>query len=137
VSLAAVAAAVVAGCGSAAPAPVSATIHGVFKLRDGSGISGSTISDSCTGFEGFDDIRHGAQVVVKDQNGTVIGTGTLSSGRTTRKLGDVALECTFRFSVSGLPKATFYSIEVSKRGAQQYSYDKLVRSGWNAALSLG
>ena len=92
----------------------------------------NTPGTPCAGSGGYDDIRASAQVIVKDQDGKTIGTSQLGPGTQTQ-----ASDCLFTFTVSGLPKAEFYSVEVSHRGALSWSFDELKAKGWTVALSLG
>jgi hypothetical protein len=43
----------------------------------------------------------------------------------------------FHFNIADLPGASFYSIEVGRRGAANYSAADLASKGWTVALTLG
>jgi len=45
--------------------------------------------------------------------------------------------CRFAFTVTGIPRATFYSVEVSHRGQLTYSFDDMVNKAWQVAVTLG
>jgi hypothetical protein len=68
----------------------------------------------CHGAGGYDDIAAGTQVTIKDQAGAIIATGALDGGTW---FSGTKESCGFHFVVSKVPDATFYSIEVSHRGA--------------------
>jgi hypothetical protein len=114
------------------------TISGTLALNYAGGLAFD--DHDCVGVEGYDDISAGAAVTVTNQSGTIVGTGSLSSGTGSQPIDsgydDDNAICTFRFTVA-VPKATFYKIAVSHRDGVTFSYDKLASSDWTAALSLG
>jgi hypothetical protein len=114
--------AMVAACGGH-------TLEGKLSLFD---TKFGTSIGSCTGEGGYDDIRAGAAVIVKDESGKVLATGSLGSG----KITDPAT-CEFSFSLADVPDAKFYQIEVSHRGALTYSRDDLDKRGWKVEFTLG
>lgn len=85
----------------------------------------------CVAFGGYDDIQAGAQITVKDQTGTIIGIGELEPIYTVD--GD---RCVFVFSLD-VPEATFYTLEMGRRGEQAYSRQDLEQAGWRVDLSIG
>lgn len=94
---------------------------------DGSGISGGT---SCSGTAGYDDIREGTQVVIRDETGTTVGVGQLEAARS---LGTTT--CVFSFTVNGVEAgADFYEVEVSRRGGITFSQEELEQG---VGLTLG
>lgn len=115
------------------------TLVGTMTLKDYSGIEkpGSFTSgepgEPCTGRGGYDDIRLGTSVVVKDGKGVTLATGRLGAG----KMGEFGFGCDFSFEVLNVPKADFYSIEVAHRGALTYSRKELGAIGWSVAFELG
>ena len=121
------------------------TLVGTVTLRDYSGIEttggylygvlhgGSYKDEPCTGKGGYDDIRLGASVVVKDGKGVTLATGRLGAG----KMGEFGVDCEFSLEVLNVPKADFYSIEVGHRGALTYSRKELGAIGWSVAFELG
>lgn len=105
-------------------------ITGVLSLTGSSGIGHQ--DNRCWGEDGYDDIKAGAQVIVRDGTGRTLAVGELQAG--TRRS---QVECRFDFSVSGVAEAEFYTVEVSHRGEVQFSAAELEASGWVAELSLG
>ena len=89
----------------------------------------------CRGTGGYDDVREGAQVVVKDGGGKIIASTSLSSGKAARP--DYTWRCQFDFAIQDVPKADFYQVEVSHRGALTYSRQDMEERGWFVALTLG
>ncbi|MCH9036369.1 MAG: hypothetical protein IH860_03485 [Chloroflexi bacterium] len=113
----------------------------------------------CSGSGGYDDIREGAQVVVKNEEGEVIATSSLQQG-TGRDLLVALLEaadelegketptsasgfeglelvvCVLPFEVA-VPNAAFYSVEVSHRGELSYSREELDEIDWSVDFELG
>lgn len=87
----------------------------------------------CTGMRGYDDIREGTQVVVSDEAGKVIATGSLGIGF---MIGSgMTRTCKFHFSITSVPKGhPFYSLQVSHRGSAVYTEAQLVTG---PELSLG
>ncbi len=95
-----------------------------------SGARDDSAVGSCTGAGGYSDIREGAAVTVRDGSGDVIATGRLEGGVVEGSL------CIHVFQVD-VPRADFYSFEVSNRGELTYSYQDMVDAEWQVALSLG
>jgi hypothetical protein len=99
--------------------------------------------------DGYSDIREGAEVTVKDERGTVIGTGALGKRETTNAdptedYGDLtnsayyALDCEFPISVPDIPAdRAFYSLEVARRGEIRSSRQELEANGWKVDVTLG
>ena len=65
---------------------------------------------------GYSDIAPGTTVTVKNQSETIIGTGSLGAANSDTSRST----CSFPFTVSGLPDATFYVVTISHRGDQTY-----------------
>lgn len=93
-----------------APPTMSKTFNLAGELRldsAGAAITGS----ACVGEGGYFDIRPGAQVVVYDSSGAVLGASALQAGF--HEPG----ACVFRFSVADVPRGGgVYQVEVSSRG---------------------
>lgn len=111
----------------------SQTLHGTITLTSSSGVSHS--GTKCNGTGGYDDLTGGAPVTVKNENGSVIATGSLDEGVSDTTYPTVS--CHFSFTIPNLPDAKFYSIEVTHRGALTYSQDQLKSKDWKVDLSIG
>lgn len=88
----------------------------------------------CYGVNGYDDIREGLQVVVRDAASVIVGTGALR--RQTGADADYSA-CVLVWSISRVPQSDFYSIEVGRRGEIIYSYAELKRNDFVADATLG
>jgi hypothetical protein len=106
-------------------------ITGTFTLQGTEGDDFVDIGDSCSGTGGYDDVEPGLQVTVSDQAGTVIGNGALGDGET------ISEGCQFRFELNSVPLATFYRVEVGRRGQLSYSLDQMKQASWSVELTLG
>lgn len=107
------------------------TVNGAIVLREFSS------SEPCFGRGGFDDMRGGANVVVRDGNGNVIGTGALESGVLVDTVSGISNYCEFGFSVELARTADFYTVEVAGRGGPVYSHADMEENGWEVNLTLG
>lgn len=116
---------VLAGCGGT-DSPTAATkepsvfgVYGKLELTstDGKGIFGT--GSDCTGSDGYDDVKEGAQVTVRDDAGKSVALSKLGAGSVTKTLGKYAVaSCEFDFIVSQVPvSGDIYSVEVEHRGA--------------------
>ena len=105
------------------------TLTGELVLTDSGGYSDDY--GSCTGSGGYDDIRAGALVVVRDGGGETLATSSLDDGE------ESGGACVFSFEVTDVPDADFYEVEVSHRGGLTWSQQELDDEGWDVALSLG
>jgi hypothetical protein len=103
--------------------------------------------DPCVGSGGYDDMREGTDVVVKDQSGKIIATSALETGKATNvdsagysgsySSGTASFNCEFNFTVKDLPDEAFYGVEVSHRGMITHSRQDLEKDGWRLPLTLG
>lgn len=128
----------IAGCGGSGPA--SEHLRGDVLVVDRLTYvdSGDVLGSSCEGQSGFSDLRDGAQVVVKDGEGTIVGTARLGSGKLAND-GHVnkpaADACQFAFDLS-IPRRDYYSVEVASR-VQTVARRDLEQAGWQIHLTLG
>lgn len=72
----------------------------------------------CHGTGGYDDVKAGTQVTVKDAAGKVVGVGQLGQGTAT--IGwmggeQTATQCTFPLKVNNVPAGDFYEVQVGGR----------------------
>ena len=110
------------------------TIKGNMTLFDLDDFRGYKAGDSCSGSGGYRDIREGATVTVKDEAGTLVGSGSLGPGR----ISDESLRlCVFPIEVKGVKDANFFQVEVSHRGGLSYSKADMERNDWTIHSSLG
>lgn len=126
---------------SATPAAVAPlTVTGDIVVSADVLSSGQAVGESCATADGYDDIRTGAQVAVRDAAGKVLAIGTLEPGTVAELYGEDALpallgyasKCNFEFTVKGVPDGQqIYSVEVAHRGAVQYQ-----RAQLDAVLAL-
>ena len=119
------------GCGGAAasPTPSGHDISGTFALHAQRG----NFAPNCAGGGGYDDIRSGMGLTLRDGDGSILGTARLGSGHASedRKL------CLFDFEFSDVPDADFYAVEAGRRGEQAYSFDDMEAADWKLALEIG
>jgi hypothetical protein len=126
--------AVVFSRSSAEPAPKGHTITGAVDLRSLSfDYYKMAEGEWCTGSGGFKDLREGGQVLVLNQDGTTVGTGTLSPGK---QLSARRALCTWTFSVAGVPESSFYRVKVNHRDGPTYSTVDMAARGWVVDLTL-
>ena len=131
---------VLAACGGTAATTTSAATTTTVNTQPISGslsVRGYTNTDdgSCTGEGGFDDIREGTQVTVKDGGGAIIGTGRLGAGIRPGQKGNTLLVCVFEFSVPVPAELPFYTIEIADRGELTYSLEELRGLDWDPRLN--
>jgi hypothetical protein len=112
----------------------SYSIQGDLTLID-SRLSGT--ADNCYGSGGYSDIEAAMPVTVKDGTGKIIATGNTSAGSQPSGSEFGGVECIFAFKIENVPKVDFYSIEIGRRGALNYSFNEIQKRNWKVALSLG
>ena len=109
------------------------TISGTVTLTDDT-IRGP--EDDCYGGGGYDDLRRGAGVVIRNGSGETLQVGSLKRG-TSIDTDGYRVQCKFRFKLEDIDDAKFYSIEVAGRGEVEYSKTRLEDDDWIAHLSIG
>ena len=106
-------------------------IGGTMTLNDDS--QSWLIGEPCGGGTGgYSDIREGASVTVRNEKGEILATGGLQEG-----FGVGEHACLFGFAVGKVPKAKFYSVEVSHRGAITEPATDVKKGILTFALTLG
>lgn len=134
---------VLAGCAAPAatpsPTPAARTIAGTFTLAQKDRVVRYSNAVECNGTGGYDDIKPGVGVTVKDDKGAIVGLGALASVPVPSADPPYVNErrCVYSFSIDGVADAPFYSVEVGHRGAVTYSRADLAAVGWTLALTLG
>ncbi len=86
----------------------------------------------CFGLGGYDDIMSGAQITIRNESGDVVAVTELQPD----PLSEATDECKFQF-VAEVPHATFYSLEMGRRGDMTFSFDELEERGWFVELGIG
>jgi hypothetical protein len=89
------------------------------------------------GSDKYANLDSGAQVVVKDATGTIIGAGPVGSGKREPKVGQALYLCTFSFTVSNLPDVPFYALTLDAYGSLTYTRQELVGKNWQVSMNLG
>ena len=83
----------------AVPTAISHNLTGTMSVYQNR-LSHMEVGQTCNGHNGYDDLKAGAAVVVKDQSGTILSTGALGFGT---KAGAVpTFPCDFFLAVIGL-----------------------------------
>jgi len=111
----------------------SSTLHGSVTLTTGDGLTRS--GNACSGSGGYADLTAGAPVTIKNESGAIIATGTLDAGVSDSIYPTVV--CHFTYTISNIPTAKFYMVEVSHRGALTYSQEQLDANGWKSDVTIG
>lgn len=113
---------------STAPSPETQILLGTVA------VAGEALQGGFGGCDapGYEDVADGANVVVKDERDTTIGSATLKMLTGPEQ----STPCRFAFSVV-VPKASFYRVSIGGRAGPTVSYDDLVKSNWRWELSLG
>jgi hypothetical protein len=114
-----------------ASGPSRYIVQGTFTLYSQNLMSYGLIL--CAGSGGYSDIQAGTQVVVKDEDGGLLGVGSLEDGY---QPGGGSI-CRFKFKVKDVPEARFYRVQVSRRGELIYSLAQMKERGWLLEVSLG
>lgn len=90
---------------------------------------------TCSGWQGFDDLAGGTEVVVSDSSGKSLAVGALKAGDATVGLDGRAVECTMKFHIDGVPDGVGpYGVAIGHRGVSHYSAGDLLLG---IHLSLG
>lgn len=107
--------------------PPRTTVGGSLELFDS-----DTAFNFCIGTGGYDDIGPGTNVVVKDQDGRILGSGSLGAGKSH------GWGCTYRFHVAEVREdQQQYTLEISHRGGITESVGELRGNGWRFSVTLG
>jgi hypothetical protein len=115
-------------------APATHSIGGMMTLTTAGLVTSGT---QCSGKDGFDDMRSGTQVLVKESSGKVIAQGALRGGSHPAGAKYASVICEFPFTVDNVPDSDFYLISVGKRGEISHTRHEMEASGWTAGFTLG
>jgi hypothetical protein len=108
--------------------PPSGDITGTLELTDA-----DTAAQNCVGTGGYDDISEGTNVVVKDQGGRILGSGSMDAGTSTD-----SVTCSYTFTVPNVRQdQQQYTLEISHRGGITQSESQLQAAGWSFSVTLG
>lgn len=134
VLLALASAVLIAGCGtepspspSPSPAPTPSPSPVTHDLVDanvyvhGGGFVDFSDPTDCAGAGLAADIHSGAEVVVTDAAGVIVGTGTLSKG----VAGQDPVGCRLGIRVDGLPESPSYLVKVGDQFVGSYSFEEM------------
>ena len=103
------------------------------SVKDNTAEGGPCISPA-----GFEDIQEGTGVTIKNADGKIVGTTTLSSRGLRPAEGSdkiVDAHCEFDFLIDHIQRdSDFYTVEIGSRGAMTYNADEAFG---NIKMSLG
>lgn len=128
------------------PTPELATLIGTLALTDSDAFarfkndgelspSGRNCVSQST--HGYTDIESGLQIVVKDDTGRILGTGTAEGGELGGLYDGEQDACVWTFTVDGIAESAFYTIEAGRRGGPTYSHSEMEAMDWTVALEIG
>jgi hypothetical protein len=113
------------------------TLRGFLSLQS----TGRAFAKECRGSGGYVDLGPGTPVVVRNGDGQVLAKGEFGSGKGSgakKAIGYGAhAACVFTFVVKNVPEADTYSLQVSHRGALDYTYEELEATHWRIGSVLG
>lgn len=108
------------------------TVTGTLQLYSGSdGDQYKNVGGICWGTGGYDDLKAGATIVLKDEAGKLVGTSSLESGK-----GDL-LSCEFAFTIHDVGDARIYQSSIGHRGGPSWTREQMEAMGWRIGLSIG
>jgi hypothetical protein len=79
-------------------------------------------------------------VTVTNESGVIIGSAITLTGPVPSDAPGypgIKVQCNLEWTVSNLPRASFYPIEIGRRGTVTYSFDEMTQMDWMVSLSLG
>jgi hypothetical protein len=85
----------------------------------------------CFGTNGYDDLKSNVPITITDEQNKIIAIGKTGYGSKTYE------GCVMSFKIDNIPKSSFYSIEVGRRGKIIFSFDQMVESKWRVGLIIG
>lgn len=92
-------------------------VYGELALDDSTAYASKCLITS----KGYNDIRQGASVVLRDDTGRVVATGSLLAGLPDKQNST----CAYGFLIPDVPLAPFYSLEITHRGEVTFTQDEL------------
>ncbi|MBN3993822.1 MAG: hypothetical protein HWQ36_25905 [Nostoc sp. NMS2] len=112
--------------------PNTNQISGYLELI-ASGMRGYGTS-TCYGGRGYDDVTEGMSVIVKNEEGKIIAIGKTEAG--IRPETDSSVRCIFDFKIDNVPKSSFYTIGIGRRGEMTFSYQEMEQRKWQITAVL-
>ena len=91
--------------------------------------------NGCAGRQGYEDIRNGTQVLVRNDSGRILAKGQLTGGRL-REIRELQATCTFSFTIRSVPRSGFYVVEVAQRGELTFSHAEMQAAKWLVGFEL-
>jgi hypothetical protein len=91
---------------------------------------GLGVRDDCDGYDEYG-VHEGTQIIVRDENDSIIGTATFGPGKVDSPY------CTFPFEFSDVPPASFYTFEWGDVKTQALSRSELEDRDWHLDFTLG
>lgn len=92
----------------------------------------------CFGYAFYEDYRPGIDVIVEDDQGTVLAIGSLEEGVFVEAASGTGTDCLMPFTVEVVPMTDFYTIHLGERGGLRsgmlVSYEELVELDWHLSL---
>lgn len=138
------------------PPPVHA-LTGSVVVTDATGLSVQADLIGCKGSGGFADFEPGITVNVRNEQGTILATGSLGQGALAGatflplpadwatndsvdplEFGEKVSGCRFDFTIPGMPdRSGLYTIDVGNRKGLTLTRDELAAQSWNISIQLG
>lgn len=107
--------------------PQTHTVIGLVGLTDA-----DTATAGCVGAGGYSDITPGAEVILTNQSGKILGATGLSAGVAAVDL------CQYTFTIHNVPDdQAQYAVEVTHRGKVVKSKAEMQASNWTIELTIG
>ena len=91
------------------------------------------LGGACSTAGAYSDITPGTDVTVRDDTDKVVGSAFLAAG--TLAMTTAKPVCVFEFTVTGIPDAKSYAIEIGQRRGVTYSAADLEANEWSLALT--
>jgi hypothetical protein len=107
--------------------------------NEGSGEARAEKGDACRyEREGYEDVRDGGQVTIRNGDGSIIALGELHRPRLAVAEGEQAgaMACRYSFTIGDVPRSKYYTVELGMRQPMHFAHDTLAGSDWRVALGL-
>jgi hypothetical protein len=110
-------------------------------VADGSYCVGSTIDNIAGGVEDFTDLDATTQVVVRDQDGVIVGTAILGPSEVrnhnaaTPAASPLSV-CAWSFAVQDLPDRPFYEFTIGRQAPRVRTAGEMARNSWRPTILL-